>query len=801
MKLHSILRLSPSKRSRFSSITTTTTSFSDDLNVFDDVITILNNSNNNNNSPIESALDSLLPFLNPGLVSSILREELNPLKGFRFFIWAIQKERLCSRESENLIIDKLCTDKTLFDLYWQVIEQSRNSGVSICSDAFLVLITAYSQLGNAGKAVESFSKMKEFECKPAVFTYNAILHVLFRREFGYLALAVYRQMLKSPIKANVATFSIMINGLQKCGDTDAALKIIYEMNEQEIMPNTVTYTNVISLLCQVKKVDDALRICRMMRDSGCLPDSITYNTLINGFCKLGRINEALAHLKTFEEDGFVLGLNGYSCLIDGLFKAGRYKQALSLYGKLIILDIKGDTILHAIMLRWLCEAGKVKEAMRLLYEMSGRGVTPDTYCYNAVIKGFCDMGELDKAESLKLEISKNGCFPNPHTYSILISGMCKKGLVDDALKIYSEMEKIGCSPSVVTFNSLINGLCEAGEHEKAQHLFRKIEIRKNLSLLTKLSQGANGMLDTASLKQRVNELCESGFINEAYKLLVQQEDSGVAPDIVTYNIRINDYCKARNMDAAMKLLTELVLCNGLSPSFCTYGTLIDGFYMVDRENDALKMFHKMEETGCPPDPSIYRSLMTWSCRKKKISSAFHLWLDYLKKVGRNEQKIKNIEKHFVEGKVGAAVHGLLEMDFQLKDFDLAPYTIWLIGLCQVGRIGEALEIFSILEAHKIIVTPPSCVQLINCLCNINDLHKALDIFHYSLDNKFLLRQKICYKLLASLLNSKDEKGLVFGILERMESSGYDMNLYRPFERKARLYIPRNLQETEFASLR
>lgn len=193
---------------------------------------------------------------------------------------------------------------------------------------------------------------------------------------------------------------------------------------------------------------------------------------------------------------------------------------------------------------------------------------------------------------------------------------------------------------MVTFNALIYGLCKAGKLEEAQLLFYRMEIGRNPSLFLRLSQGANRILDTASLQTMVEQLCISGFILKAYKTLMQLADSGVAPNIITYNILINGYCKAGNINGAFKLLKELQL-KGLSPDSVTYGTLINGLLIVKRDEDAFKVFDQMLKAGCAPTTAVYKSLMTWSCRRKKVPLAFNIWLQYLHNTpGRDNEEVK-----------------------------------------------------------------------------------------------------------------------------------------------------------------
>ena len=99
-------------------------------------------------------------------------------------------------------------------------------------------------MGFAEKAVEVFSTVKDFDCKPDVFTYNSVLHVMVQKQVLLLALAVYNKMLKLNCHSNVTTYSILIEGLCKNGDP------ISEMTRTGILPNEITYTIILAGLCQ-----------------------------------------------------------------------------------------------------------------------------------------------------------------------------------------------------------------------------------------------------------------------------------------------------------------------------------------------------------------------------------------------------------------------------------------------------------------------------------------------------------------------------------------------------------------------
>ncbi|KAL9233037.1 hypothetical protein vseg_008080 [Gypsophila vaccaria] len=734
--------------------------------------------------PFEPELDRVVRSLNSEAVSSVVLNPTNLRSGFRVFIWAMKHKSLRIWEINDYVVDLLINTCGAFDLYFEAIREIIKYGIAVHSEAFVVLVLGYFRAGHAEKAVETFGGMNEFDCKPNVFTYNAILYVMAQKDVILLALAVYSQMLKLNCGPNVATYSILIDGLFKSGKLEDALKLFDEMSERGIAPNTVTYTILLLGLCQAERPHEARALLGKMTSEECLPDSITWDGLLGGFCKLGKVDEAFLLLKVFESQGYVLGLNGYSCLIDGMIKLGRFEEAKNWFHRVIKENISPDLVLYTIMIRGFCEAGRVKDAMKLFQEMTEMGVVPDTQCYNTLIKGFCDAGLLEEARSLKLEISENDCFPDTNTHTILISGMCKNGLVGEAKQIFEEMEKQGCLPSVVTFNALIDGLCKAGELEEARLMFYKMEIGRSPSLFLRLSQGSDRVMDKVSLQNLIARLCESGLYLKAYRLLRKLLEDGILPDIVTYNILLNGMCKGGNMDGAFKVFKELQL-KGESPDVVTYGTLINGLFKAHKDEEAMAMVENMISNGISPTSSIYKSLMTWSCRRRKVSMSFSFWLNYLRRLGnRDVNAIRLIEEHFEKGEVEEAVRGLLTLDFEMKDFDLGPYTIWVIGLCQAGKVDEALKIFHVLQEFKVTVTPPTCVKLIQSCCLERKLDPAASVFLYALENGFMVVERTCNLLLCSMFRSEPLVNHAIDLLRKMDAMGYDLNAHLSRKTKA-----------------
>ncbi|KAK8964830.1 hypothetical protein KSP40_PGU014719 [Platanthera guangdongensis] len=691
---------------------------------------------------IEPFLNSLAPILSPSSISIALSAAPSLSSAVRLFAWSSYRRELRSFAAHNFIISLLLRDcPSSFSAFWSSLSDLHSSSIPVHPHAFAALISAYHAAGFPEKAVEAFNRMPEFASRPNTFTYNTILNILAREGMILLAMSIYNQMVQSDCRPNSATYTVLIHGLCKAGKIDDALKLFDEMLQRGISPKTAVYTVILSLLCCANRVDDAIRHFQLMKESNFHLDEVAHNALLSGLCKIGRIKDAFEQLRLFQMNAFVLGLNGYSCLIDGLFKARRFEEAFGFYNEMLENNIRPDCVLYTILIRGYIDSGRIKESFEIFNEMANGGVIPDTFCYNTLIKGMCDVGLLDRARSLKLEISQNGCFPDSATYTILICGLCREGLIHEAQQIFDEMGKAGCFPTVMTFNSIISGLCKSGKMEEAQLLFLKMEMGTNPYLYFRLSQGPEQVHDISSLQRRIKELCLSGDVLKAYKLLCSIINSGVAPDVFTYNILINGMCKSGKIRQALKLLEDLQ-SKGHSPDVVTYGTLIDGLLRAHRENDVFEVLQHMVKNGCIPTVSIYNIEMRTLTRSRQTSKAVILWLDYISREKTDSEEVETIRiarKHFEEGCLVEAVRTLLVLDKKHDRVDSSPYTIWLVGLCQERRAVEALGIFDLLREFNIDATPPSCALLINYLCRSGKVGSALDVMLYSLGKDSCLR--------------------------------------------------------------
>ncbi|KAF5941800.1 hypothetical protein HYC85_019442 [Camellia sinensis] len=144
-------------------------------------------------------------------------------------------------------------------------------------------------------------------------------------------------------------------------------------------------------------------------------------------------------------------------------------------------------------------------------------------------------------------------------------------------------------------------------------------------------------------------------------------DRSIHPNIFSYNILINGYCKKMKIDEAMHLFRELprrglkhnrgtfnTMLQGIIPNSQTYGILLDGLCKNGHISEALSLFHMMETNGLDLDIVMIKSLTTARALFNNLSSK--------------------------------GLHP-----------DVETYNMMIHGLCKEGLLHEAKELFVKME--------------------------------------------------------------------------------------------------------
>jgi pentatricopeptide repeat protein len=74
---------------------------------------------------------------------------------------------------------------------------------------------------------------------------------------------------------------------------------------------------------------------------------------------------------------------------------------------------------------------------------------------------------------------------------------------------------------------------------------------------------------------------------ESFNMMVKR---GCLPDLYSYTIMINAYCKSQRIDEAIH---EMKSKKGIFPDIVTFSALINGLFLLKKPQDALEMYQIM----------------------------------------------------------------------------------------------------------------------------------------------------------------------------------------------------------------
>lgn len=289
-------------------------------------------------------------------------------------------------------------------------------------------------------------------------------------------------------------------------------------------------------------------------------------------------------------------------------------------------------------------------------------------CLNLLI----DSGEVDKARKLLLYAKHHlGLEPNTCIFNILVKHHCKNGDIDSAFRVVEEMKRSGISyPNLITYSTLMDCLFAHSRSKEAMELFED---------------------------------------------MISKE--GISPDPVTFNVMINGFCRAGEVERA-KMIIDFMKKNGCSPNVYNYSALMNGFCKEGTTLEAKQIFDEVKETGLKLDTVGYTTLMNCFCRNGQIDEAMEL-LGEMKASGcRADALTYNVILRGLssEGRSKEALKMLDQWGREGGHLNKGSYRIILNALLKNGELEKAVEFLSLMSKRGVWPHHATWNELVVRLC-------------------------------------------------------------------------------------
>ncbi|KAF7816688.1 pentatricopeptide repeat-containing protein [Senna tora] len=394
-------------------------------------------------------------------------------------------------------------------------------------------------------------------CRPTIFTINAVLNALLRQSKYSDLLSLHRFITQAGVVPNIITHNLIFQTYLDCRKPDTALEHYKQfINDAPMNPSPTTYRILIKGLADNNKLDRAMEIKEEMDAKGFAADPIVYHYLMlgharnsdpDGVFKLyedlkgkvgGVVKDGVVYgslmmgyfLRGMEKEAMecyeeALGENSkvkmsaiaYNYVLDALNKNGKFDEALKLFDRMIREHNPPRRLAvnlgsFNVMVDGYCGQERFKEAMEVFRKMGECRCSPDTLSFNNLIEQLCDNGMLVEAEGIYGEMEGKGVNPDEFTYGLLMDTCFKENRPDDAAAYFRKMVESGLRPNLAVYNRLVDGLVKVGRIDEAKSFF---------DLMVKKLK-----MDVASYQFMMKVLSEAGRLDDVLQIVDTLLDDG-----------------------------------------------------------------------------------------------------------------------------------------------------------------------------------------------------------------------------------------------------------------------------------
>ncbi|ONK69148.1 uncharacterized protein A4U43_C05F19850 [Asparagus officinalis] len=422
-------------------------------------------------------------------------------------------------------------------------------------------------------------------CKPTIFTCNAVLHALLRQSRYSDLLSLHRFITQASVAPTVITHNLLL-------DTALEHYRLLVKDDAPINPSPTTYRILTKGLVDNGKIDQAVELKDEMIDKGfCGPDAAVYNLIMSGFVKKeepDRVIELFEEMKEKMGGGQVEDGIVYGNLMKGYFKKGMEAEAMGVYEEVLGegSKVRFNAVSYNLVLEALTKNGKLEEAIGLFGRMMGehyppRKLTVNLGSFNVMVDGYCAAERFDDAIEVFRKMEEKRCTPDTLSYNNLIQQLGENKMVAEAEEFYREMGEREINPDEYTYVLLMEACFRVDRVDDAIGYFRKmveVGLKPNANSYNKVMGGLVnvGRLDEA---------------REFFDLMVEKE---VKPNLLSYEMLAKAFVEAGRLDDALKAVKGILLDENLSFSDDMKELVEEALRKEGREEDMGKLYEEVE---------------------------------------------------------------------------------------------------------------------------------------------------------------------------------------------------------------
>jgi len=609
----------------------------------------------------------------------------------------------------HALIIKGFLQRNLLDAALKQAQAMRAQGFYVPPFAMGQLFKVASQ---AGCCPEVFTTMQEADVALPAEALESILEDCSKRGDAHLAAKAEDLLYKvSSGKLSQTSYGALLKALVAIADV-RAMDLFQEVQQHDLHFSDAYYVSLMARCAEPKFLRFAEELATFLRARGSMMVS-TYSALMKVYAYCGLHGKACDLYDELLERGLEPDAVTNTCLMRFALEAGR-KDLLAK------LSEKDPQSIQGYMLR-IRSAGREKDvdgAFAVLKKMKAAGLEIDGLACNCVLDACVCAGDLDRAIELMTEMRKSNLL-DTISFNTMLKGYCARGDMKGSQELFSQMQREGLKPDEVTYNCMINAAVSSGHLRLAWDMASAMERagvpmdRFTISILLKAVKGQCSYADVKhamALLDRVGvDVCTSDgvLLNVALEtcvkhrelrrlqnLVVAWEKSSLQPSTYTYAALIKAYSALQRVDRCLQLWKQMTQDRGTEPSDIVLGCMLDALVCNSMVTEAVTLFRQWK-SKVGANMIIYSTLIKGFAVTGRAQEAMDMWREIRAEGTPMNVVVYNalIDAQARAGTMKTAHELLAGMEADGVTPDGITHSTMVKGYCTTGDLDQAFEIF------------------------------------------------------------------------------------------------------------
>eukprot|EP01018_Ginkgo_biloba_P004471 Gb_13863 [translate_table: standard] len=574
------------------------------------------------------------------------------------------------------------------------------------------MIGEYARQGQFEEALILFYELRKGDIRPD----DLILSTVLKTCAGLAALRegkeIHAHITKSGFQSDVFVGSALADMYAKCGNLEHARRVFDKMSQR----NKVTWNAMIAGYSQNGHGDEALKLFQQMQLAGEKPNVNSWTAIIAGYAQNGRWNDALKLFCQMQSAKVKPNTVTVSSVLQACARLEAVERGKQIHGYVIRRGFESDVFVGSALIDMYGKCRNIEYASHVFENMSRRNVVS----WNAMIAGYAQNGHVNDAFKLFYQMQMTGVKPNLITWNTTITGAAQNGHCDEALKLFHGMRSAGLKPSVVSWTAIIAGHAQNGHGADALKFLRQMlfaGVKPNSNTIAGVLQVCTDLAALRNGKEIHGYAMRSGFESDVFvgSALVDMYgkcgsinnarswfDKMSERNVVTWNSMIAGYALSGRVDDALKLFGQMQLA-GVKLDIITWNTMIAGYAQNGHGSEALKLLYQMQLAGMKPNVVSWTAVIAGCAQNGHSEEALRLFQQMqVARVKPNSVSTASVLPacaNLAALEQGKEIHGYsIRSEFEL---DVFVGTALVDMYANGGNIKDACQIFDKMSERNV----------------------------------------------------------------------------------------------------